>query len=64
MSTEFDPILSKRQVSDWIGVHISTIDRWCAAGTFAPKIKIGPSRIGWSRGAVQEWLSSAQQPAL
>lgn len=58
MPADIDPILSKRQVSDWLGVHISTIDRWCAAGTFVAKTKLGQSRIGWSRAAVQEWLAN------
>ncbi len=57
MSVEIDRILSKRQVSDWLGVHESTIDRWCAAGSFVPKTKLGLSRKGWSRAAVKEWLA-------
>jgi prophage regulatory protein len=53
-----DLILSKRAVATWIGVDVSTIDRWAKAGLFPEKKRLGPSRVGWSRSAVEAWLAS------
>lgn len=51
-----DPILSKREVSSWLGVDKSTVDRWARDGRFPPKVRLGPSRVGWQQSAVQAWL--------
>ena len=51
-----DPILSKQDVAAWLGVHITTIDRWSAAGEFVPKIRLGPARVGVRRSLVEQWL--------
>lgn len=55
---DVDPILSKREVTDWPGVDKSTVDRWTRDGTFPPKVQLGPRRVGWQRSAVQAWLDS------
>lgn len=56
IAANVDPILSKREVSGWLGVDKSTIDRWARDGTFPPKVQLGPSRVGWQQSAVQAWL--------
>ncbi|RYG88459.1 MAG: AlpA family phage regulatory protein [Alphaproteobacteria bacterium] len=55
-TADVDPILSKREVSGWLGVDKSTVDRWTRDGLFPPKVQLGPSRVGWPRSAVQAWL--------
>lgn len=53
-----DAVLSKSAVSVWIGVSLSTLDRWCRNGLFPPKTRLGPSRVGWPQSIVEEWLSA------
>lgn len=56
-------ILSIRDVASRMGVHITTIDRWCAAGTFVPKIRLGPSRVGFATEDVDRWLAERRGEA-
>jgi predicted DNA-binding transcriptional regulator AlpA len=58
IAADVDPILCKREVSGWLGVDKSTLDRWTRDGAFPPKVQLGPSRVGWPRSAVQAWLDS------
>lgn len=56
--TALDPILPKAAVATWLGVSSSTVDRWCRAGTFPPRVRLGPSRVGWPQSTVQGWLDT------
>ena len=52
-----DRVISKQAVANWLGVPPSSIDRWCAAGTFPEKLRLGPGRVGWAQSAVEAWLA-------
>jgi prophage regulatory protein len=56
-----DRFLSKKQVSELIGVSRATIDRMVKAGTFPHPQKISRRRVGWRYGTVQAWISSRPQ---
>lgn len=59
MSSESDPlsIMSLPEVAQMLTVHVSTINRWSSAGRFAPKVQLGPGRIGFVRRDVIEWIA-------
>jgi len=49
-------VLSPSQAAAYIGVHLSTINRWTEAGLFAPKIQLSPYRIGYLTDDIDAWL--------
>lgn len=57
----FDPLLSKKQVSAWLGVHPSTIDRWMADNLFVPKICLSPNRVGYRKSDVEAWIAERRE---
>jgi prophage regulatory protein len=52
-----DVVLKKADVAAMINVSESTIDRWSRAGIFPQRLRLGPSRVGWRRSAVEAWLA-------
>ncbi|WP_419826844.1 helix-turn-helix transcriptional regulator [Sphingomonas sp.] len=46
-----------------VGVHRSTLDRWVKAGTFVPKVKLGPSRCGFAVEDFDEWIAARRAAA-
>jgi predicted DNA-binding transcriptional regulator AlpA len=56
-----DPILTERQVIDWIGVSSPTASRWRAMGAGPAFIQLGPRRIGYRKSAVEEWLAARER---
>lgn len=63
MTKTIGNILSIHDVASRIGVHITTLDRWCAAGTFVPKIRLGPGRVGFAAEDVDGWLAQRRADA-
>ena len=59
-----DPILSKAAVAAWLGVSQSTIDRWTHAKSFPPKLRLGPTRVGWQRSDIENWLAQTRSQSL
>ena len=57
-ASRIDPILSKAAVANWLGVSASSVDRWTKAGTFPPRVRLGPARVGWATSTVQAWLAA------
>jgi len=53
----YDPVLSPSAVAAWLGVHETTIHRWVRVGTFPPKVRLGPGRVGFARSKVEAWLT-------
>jgi predicted DNA-binding transcriptional regulator AlpA len=49
-------VLSVAQVAQLLGVHVSSVHRWSAEGAFAPKIRLGRSRVGFLESDVLRWL--------
>lgn len=55
-----DPVLSEKQLRDWLGVSLPTLARWRESGGPA-FIKMGPRRIGYRRSAVEKWLAASER---
>jgi predicted DNA-binding transcriptional regulator AlpA len=53
-----DSILSPQAVRQCLGVSRPTLWRLTKAGGFPPPIRLSPNRIGWSRRAIEAWLTS------
>jgi predicted DNA-binding transcriptional regulator AlpA len=52
----FDPVLTEKQLLEWIGVSSPTASRWRANGAGPPFVQLGPRRVGYRRSAVETWL--------
>ena len=49
--------LSIKEVSNLIGISVSTINRAVEKGTFPPKHKLSPQRIGFLKYQVEQWIN-------
>lgn len=56
-------ILSAPEVAGQLGVHITTLYRWCAAGTFVPKVRLSPGRVGFAADDVKSCLAQRRAEA-
>ena len=50
--------LSIKEVSNLIGISVSTINRQVEKGTFPPKHKLSAQRIGFLKYQIDEWIDS------
>ena len=48
--------LSIKEVSNLIGLSVSTINRGVEKGTFPPKHKLSAQRIGFLKYQVEQWI--------
>ena len=48
--------LSIKEVSNLIGISVSTINRGLEKGTFPPKHKLSTKRIGFLKYQVDQWI--------
>ena len=48
--------LSIKEVSNLIGISVSTINRQVEKGTFPPKHKLSAQRIGFLKYQVDQWI--------
>ena len=48
--------LSIKEVSNLIGISVSTINRQVKKGTFPPKQKLSTQRIGFLKYQVDQWI--------
>jgi predicted DNA-binding transcriptional regulator AlpA len=51
-------VISVPETADLIGVHITTVNRWYAAGTFVKKVRLGPNRVGFLAEDVHAWIEA------
>ena len=51
-----DIFLSIKEVSNLIGISVSTINRQVEKGTFPPKHKLSPQRIGFLKYQIDQWI--------
>ena len=45
------------QVRDLTGVSSTTLWRWERAGTFPPRVQIGPNTVAWRESDIQRWMA-------
>ena len=48
--------LSIKEVSELIGISVSTINRVVEKGTFPPKHKLSAQRIGFLKYQIDQWI--------
>jgi predicted DNA-binding transcriptional regulator AlpA len=56
-------VLSFQDVATRLGVHVTTINRWCAAGTFVSKVRLSQKRVGFLTEDVDRWLEERRTEA-
>ncbi len=56
MNQENRPFLNIEEVSELLGISISTINRQVKKGTFPPKHKLSTKRIGFLRYQIDQWI--------
>jgi len=52
------PFLNIKEVSNLLGISISTINRLIKKGDFPPKIKLSPGRKVFMKYQINEWIES------
>ena len=58
MDTQNSPLFTIQEVSEFLGISISTINRLVKEGDFPSKIKLSPRRIVFLRSEIDEWVKS------
>ncbi len=56
--TENRPFLNIIEVSNLLGISISTINRLVKKGDFPSKIKLSPGRKVFMKSQIDEWIKS------
>ena len=56
--------LSIKEVSNLIGISVSTINRQVEKGTFPPKHKLSPKRIGFLKYQIDKWIEGKRSEWL
>ena len=58
MNTQNSPFFTIKEVSEFLGISISTINRLVKEGDFPPKVKLSPRRIVFMKREINEWIES------
>ncbi len=61
MNTQNSPFFTIQEVSEFLGISISTINRLIKRGDFPQKIKISPRRIIFIKQEIEEWIRTKQR---
>ena len=56
MNSQNRPFLTIREVSELLGISISTINSLIKKGEFPPKVKISPRRMVFMKEQIKEWI--------
>ena len=56
MNSENRPFMTIKEVSELLGISISTINRLVKTREFSPKRKISPRRKVFMKYQIQEWI--------
>ena len=56
--------LSIKEVSNLIGISVSTINRQVEKGTFPPKHKLSAQRIGFLKYQIDQWIDGRRSEWL
>ena len=52
------PFLTMKEVSDLLGISVSTIDRLIKRGQFPPKVKLSPRRMVFMKKEIEGWIDN------
>ena len=58
MNTQNSPFFTIQEVSEFLGISVSTINRLVKEGDFPPKVKITTRRIVFMKNEIDEWIKS------
>ena len=58
MNTQNSPFFTIQEVSEFLGISISTINRLVKEGDFPPKVKLSPRRMVFMKREIDEWIES------
>ena len=56
MNSQERPFFTIQEVSEFLGISISTINRLVKEGDFPPKVKITPRRIVFMKCEIDKWI--------
>ena len=57
-NSENRPFLTMKEVSNSLGISVSTINRLIKQGDFPKKIKLSPGRKVFMKNEIDEWIKS------
>ena len=52
------PFLTMKEVSDLLGISISTINRLIKKGESTPKVKLSPRRMVFMKKEIEVWIDN------
>ena len=58
MNIQNRPLLNLKEVSELLGISISTINRLIKKGDFPKKVKISPRRMVFIEKEIEDWINS------
>jgi len=59
-----DPLLTRRQVADYLGVHVNSLDKMRRTDpTFPRSAALSPRTLRWDPGQLRRWVGSKQTEA-
>ena len=58
MNTQNRPFFTIQEVSEFLGISVSTINRLVKEGDFPPKVKLSPRRMVFMKREIDEWIES------
>ena len=58
MNKDNSPFLTIQEVSEFLGISTSTINRLVKKGDFPPKVKISPRRIVFMKKEIYDWIDA------
>ena len=58
MNAPIRPFLTMKEVSDLLGISISTINRLIKKGEFPPKVKLSPRRMVFMKKEIEGWIDN------
>jgi len=58
MNKDNSPFFTIQEVSEFLGISTSTINRLVKKGDFPPKVKISPRRIVFMKYEIDEWINT------
>ena len=64
MNSENRPFMTIKEVSELLGISISTINRLVKRKEFPPKRKISPGRKVFMKYQIEEWINQKSTPSL
>ena len=56
MNSQNCPFLTINEVSELLGISVSTINRLIKRGEFPSKVKLSPRRIVFMKKQINEWI--------